>query len=91
MRPENYLHSKQKNKSLTPPQYLVRHNITKEHEHVAFVYFAISETNILKLSDREITDGCKWFTKEELVKNDYDIPDDIHFYALEALKKLTER
>lgn len=76
-------------KSLIPPQYLNRHNITNEHEHVAFIYFAKSETNILKLSNTEITDGCRWFTKEELIKNDYGIPDDTKFYALNALKKLS--
>ncbi len=77
-------------KSLIPPQYLNRHNITDEHEHVEFVYFAKSKTDKLQLSDTEITDECKWFTREELVKNDHGIPGDVQLYALEALEKLSE-
>ena len=79
------------NKSLIPPQYLNRHRITDKHEHIAFIYFAKSESNELKLSDTEITEGCKWFTKKEIVKNDYGIHDDIQFYALRALEKLSKK
>jgi len=78
-------------KSLIPPQYLNRHNITDTHEHIAFVYFAKSKTNILNLSNTEITDECRWFTKEDLTKNDDGIPNDIQFYALKALEKLSEK
>jgi 8-oxo-dGTP pyrophosphatase MutT (NUDIX family) len=78
-------------KSLIPPYFLNRHNITGEHEHVAFVYFAKSSTNILKLSSTETTDGCKWFTKAELIKNEHNIPNDIQFCALKALEKLSEK
>lgn len=77
--------------SLIPPQYLNRHNITDNHEHIAFVYFAKSKTNILRLSSTEITDECKWFTKEELIKNNYGIDEDIQFYALNALMKLSKK
>jgi len=81
-----------KNKnSLIPPQYLNRHDITDRHEHIAFVYFAKSEANILKLSDTEITDECKWFTKKELIENNYGISEDIQFYALKALEKLSKK
>jgi len=79
------------NKSLIPPQYLNRHRITNKHEHITFIYFAKSESNKLKLSDTKITEKCKWFTKEEIINNDHKIPDDIQFYALEALKKLSKR
>ena len=82
---------KVRNKSLIPPQYLNRHRITDEHEHIAFIYFAKSESNKLKLSSIEVTEGCRWFTKEEIIKNNYGIDDDIQFYALQALEKLSEK
>lgn len=77
-------------KSLIPPQYLFRHDVTKEHEHIWFVYFAKAKTNILKLSDEEVTDECRWFTKEELVKNEYWIRENVKYYALDALENLSE-
>ena len=76
-------------KSLIPPQYLTQHPINAIHEHIVFIYFATTKTNELKLSATEITDGCKWFTKEELLKNDYDLQPDVQFYALKALEKLS--
>lgn len=78
------------NRSVIAPQYVNRHRITATHEHVAFVYFAKAETNELRLSDTEITDGCKWFTKEELLHGTEGISEDIKFYALKALEKLAE-
>ena len=72
--------------SIIPPQYISRHRISDSHEHIAFIYFGRTETDKLKLSETEITDECKWFTKEELEKNDYSIPDDVQFYALKALE-----
>jgi len=75
--------------SLIPPQYLLRHRVNENHEHVAFVYFAKSKTDVLKLSNREITEQCRWFTKKELIKNDYGIHKDIQFYALQALEKIS--
>lgn len=77
------------NTSLIPPQYLNRHRISDGHEHVAFIYFAKSDTNILKLSETEKTDQCRWFTKEELIQNNYGIREDMKFYALKALEKLS--
>jgi len=59
-----------------------------EHEHTAFVYFAKAKTNELNLSATEITDGCKWFTKEELLGGTEGLSEDIKFYALKALEKL---
>jgi len=78
------------NKSLIPSQYLNQHRINETHEHISMVYFATSDTDQLMLSETEVSAGCKWFTKEELLKNEEDIRDDIIFYALKALKKLSK-
>ncbi len=82
---------KENNKSLIPPQYLNRHSISEKHEHIAFVYFATTKINTLTLSDTEITDDCRWFTKQEIIKNDCGIPGDVQFYALKALETLSEK
>lgn len=78
-------------KSIIPPQYINRHRISDSHEHIAFIYFGQVEIDELKLSEREITDECKWFTKEELEKNRYGISDDVQFYALKALENFLEK
>ncbi|MFC1617683.1 NUDIX domain-containing protein [Patescibacteria group bacterium] len=78
------------NKLLIPPQYLDRHDISEDHEHIAFIYFARAKTNVLKLSDKEVCDECKWFSKEELQANKEGIDKLTVFYALQALEKLGE-
>jgi len=73
---------------LIPPYYLNRNRINDTHEHVTFVYFATSKTNVItQLTESEISDDCHWFTKEELETNE-DLLPNIKFYALDALKKL---
>jgi len=78
------------NRSVIAPQYLNRHRITEQHEHTAFVYFAKAKTNELNLSATEITDGCKWFTKEELLVDVEGVSENIKFFALKALEKSVE-
>ncbi|HSR89258.1 MAG TPA: NUDIX domain-containing protein [Candidatus Udaeobacter sp.] len=78
-----------RNKSLIPPQFLSMHQVTSEHAHIVFIYFGTSETDQLKLSETELTDECRWFTKEELIKNDCGISEMVQLYALKALEKLS--
>lgn len=75
--------------SLIPPQHLNIHNVTDEHRHIAFVYFATSNTDDLNLSVTEISEECRWFTKEELFNPVFGISENIRFYALKALEKLS--
>ncbi|MBS3152506.1 NUDIX domain-containing protein [Candidatus Woesearchaeota archaeon] len=74
---------------LIPPKFLNRHRINKDHEHITLVYFAASDTDKLSLSDKELSEECKWFTKEELEL--YDIKESIKFYALQALEELKNK
>ena len=74
-------------KELLPPVAVNRHRINNSHEHVTFSYFAKSRTDVLKLSTREVTESCKWFTFEELEDSTYNIKDHIKHCAKEALKK----
>lgn len=73
---------------LIPPYYLKRNRINDNHEHITFVYFALSDTdNINELVSRERSEECKWFTKEDLLKSKEVLPS-IKFYAKKALEKL---
>jgi 8-oxo-dGTP pyrophosphatase MutT (NUDIX family) len=76
-------------KSLIRPQYVSRHRINENHEHVAFVFFAKAKTDKLKLSDSEKSDECRWFSKEDLDSGKYSIRKEIRFYALKALETLS--
>ncbi len=78
-----------KNISLIPPQYLNRHQVTENHDHIVFIYFGRSQTDALKLSETEVTEDCRWFSKEEILNNDLGISDMVQFYALQALEKLS--
>ncbi|MBI2031033.1 MAG: NUDIX domain-containing protein [Candidatus Levybacteria bacterium] len=76
-------------KELIPPYFLNRNRISNTHEHVTLIYFAKSDTNVISETiESEKSKECKWFTKNELIKNRELIPN-IKFYALKALEKLS--
>lgn len=77
-------------KELIPPYFLNRHQFNSVHQHITFVYFAKSLTDkIYESKKTEKSPEIKWFTKEELEKST-EIKDDIKFYALTALERLSE-
>lgn len=75
-------------KYLIPPRYLGRHPVNDHHEHIAFVYFATTDTDIVSESvlDHEKGVDTKWFSKEDL-ENTELVPN-VKFYALKALEAL---
>lgn len=74
---------------LIPPRYLGRHPVGENHEHIAFVYFATSDTDIVadSILDHEKGVETKWFSMEDL-ENTELVPN-VKFYAVEALKELS--
>lgn len=76
----------QEYRELLAPRYLNRHRINETHEHIAFIYFAISKTDVLTLSATEQSEECRWFTAAELDDPSFGIRQSIIFYAHEALK-----
>jgi len=76
-------------KELIAPVFLNRHKINDNHEHVSLIYFANASSDKIKLSEREKTEECKWFTRDELIKNREGIKEEVVFYALMALDKLS--
>lgn len=83
-------HFKDGQKSLIPPQFMAIHPVTETHSHVVLIYFARSHTDKLELSTTEVAEDCRWFTKDELLDSKYGISEKIVFYALKALKELSE-
>lgn len=77
-------------KALIPPRFLGRHPVNDTHEHVAFTYFATSETDEIKDSrhDHEKADTI-WCSMGDLQK--MDLVPNVRFYAKEALKELGEK
>ena len=72
---------------LIPPRYLGRHPVSPNHEHIAFVYFATTETDKINESmfEHERTE-TRWVNMAELDK--MDLVPNVRFYAMEALKEL---
>ncbi len=74
-------------KDLIPPKYLGRHPASNTHEHIAFVYFGISNTDkMLDPIDETEEAETRWVSKEEL--ENMELVPNIKFYATEALKEL---
>ncbi len=78
-------------KELIPPKFLNRHyyDSTRTHEHVDLVYFARTESDNAR---HEIDGGeIRWFTREEIERNDHGIVQDARAHALAALEELAEQ
>ncbi len=75
---------------LTPPVFMNRHRINANHEHISFIYFAVSQTDHVVV-DPTLGDASheyKWVTKEELITLT-DLLPTIKFYAEYALTILS--
>lgn len=86
---KNMIHSEHFNEIICP-QYMNRHRINGTHEHISAIYFARSNTDKLILCNNEKSEGCKWFTKEELDDSKYGIRPEVIKYAKSALEKLMD-
>lgn len=66
-----------------------RHPVGDTHEHVAMVYFATSDADVISdpMSEHERAE-TKWFTMEDL-ENTELVPN-VKYYAIEALKELSK-
>ena len=74
---------------LIPPYFLNRHRISPTHEHVTMTYFATTQTNLIHPpKEREKSSGFRWYTRDELEKDDAVIPR-VKYHALQALEKLS--
>lgn len=68
------------------PAFMNIHRINDTHEHLALVYFARALSTEITQGEGEISDGIKWFTKEELDDPQYGLKETIKHYAKAALE-----
>jgi len=83
-----YEDSRFKARDIIPPRFMNRHFFDESHthEHVDSTFFARSKSADAKA---EYEGGeVRWFTKDELEKNDFGIVPDVCHHALTALKEL---
>lgn len=70
------------------PRYINRHRVNDTHEHVVFMYFAISKTRDIRPETGEKEVEIRWFTREELDDPKYSIRERVKSYAKAALDEL---
>src|SRR5665213_2023226 len=68
-------------KELIVPRFMNRHRINDTHEHISFVFFARSNTREFFQGEKEISDGIRWFTKEDLDNPEFGVMERICYYA----------
>ncbi len=75
---------------LIPPRYLGKHPVSDNHEHIAFVYFATSNSDVItEAKNNHEKSETRWVDINEIKKMNL-IPN-ILFYATEALKELGKK
>jgi len=72
---------------LYPPLYLNVHDTTPEHQHVGLVYFAKALSSRVKLNKEE-HNAIRWFSLEDLEGHKSEMPEDVFFYARDAICRL---
>ena len=82
--------AEENNKELIPPKFLNMHSITDTHEHISFVYFSLSKTDKIVQQEKEISEECRWVTKEELEDPSLNLKPHVKRYAELALKELAK-
>lgn len=75
-------------RELLVPRFMNRHKVSPTHEHVTLIYFGRAQTDQLVLSTNELSEECKWFSKEELNNPAWGIYESVKTHALTALNEL---
>lgn|SRR3989344_1077416 len=72
-------------RSLPSPLFLDIHKITESHRHVGLNYVCRALSNKVVLNKKESKD-IRWFTLSDLDDAQYEMPENIRYYAKEALR-----
>ncbi|HVU75772.1 MAG TPA: NUDIX domain-containing protein [Candidatus Paceibacterota bacterium] len=77
---------------LVPPiaigRHVALHPTNPDHVHVTFIYFAKSETDEVRVSDRsDKSDEWQWLTFDQL--DALEMPENVREYAKRALRELS--
>jgi 8-oxo-dGTP diphosphatase len=70
---------------LLVPAFMNIHPINDTHRHISLVYVATSDTRDVHDGETEVSDGMRWFTREELNDPSWGIKETILHYARHAL------
>lgn len=73
-------------RQLHRPMHVLLENINQFHQHIDFIYYAVSESDMLSPQDGE-TANLKWFSAEEVPILD-GAPENVRALSLEAIKLL---
>lgn len=77
-------------KPILTPSYVDAHRISDTHKHIAFIYFAKSNSSKVRLHEREHSE-YGWFTRQELSSKKLRLIKSIRFYCEEAFKAAKAR
>lgn len=77
-------------KPILIPSYVDCHYISRTHKHIAFVYFAKSRSDQVKLHVKEHKEFC-WLSEEELGMKKFNLTKSIRFYCRKALEASRRR
>ena len=72
-------------KPILTPSFMDVHRITDTHKHIAFVYFATSKRDNVKLHEREHR-AFRWVNAAGLASKELALTKSIRFYCRQALK-----
>ncbi|MBP6868915.1 MAG: NUDIX domain-containing protein [Candidatus Pacebacteria bacterium] len=72
-------------KELLVPAFMNIHPINDVHSHMSLVYVATSESRDVHDGETEVSDGMRWFTRDELDDPSWEIKETILHYARHAL------
>ena len=72
-------------KALYRPQWMNIHPFDNHHKHVVLEYILRSKSERLKLAPLE-HHNIRWFKAEELEGSEWNIPNELRWYAKEAIK-----
>lgn len=74
-------------KFLHRPRFIDIADLPEGHKHIHFIYFFKVNTGKITLSEREHS-SIKWFTKDEIIKKEYNLQPSTLYYAQQAIKEL---
>lgn len=75
-------------KVLLAPQYMDVTKAGESHKHIGLVYFAKTENENFIKSDEHT--NMRWFSKEEIIGGEYNVPKLATFYALKSLEAFSK-
>jgi 8-oxo-dGTP pyrophosphatase MutT (NUDIX family) len=67
------------------PHHIEMHPITKDHEHICFVYFAKPVSGNLIVNRKE-HDDARWFSEKDLDSD--EVPVEVRHFGKEAIKEV---